>query len=110
MLRRNSDWHGRFSEKAIRLRLGNICAFSENHGRTSGSAVRRGLWDQGRYSLAELPRSTVVDVPAAIPVRFMPQTDAFVAKAAGGDGAAIGPSTGACLFDYDGDGKPDFSL
>src|SRR5713226_9687065 len=75
-----------------------------------GTPFGAGYGDQGRYSLAELPRSTVIDVPAAIPVRFMPQPDAFVAKGAGGDGAAIGPSTGACLFDYDGDGKPDLIL
>src|SRR5437879_6109237 len=75
-----------------------------------GAPFGAGYGDQGRYSLAELPRSTVIDVPAAIPVRFMPQTDAFVAKAAGGERAAIGPSTGACLFDYDGDGEPDLFL
>src|SRR5712664_3932911 len=69
-----------------------------------------GYGDQGRYSLAELPRSTVVDVPAAIPVRFTPQPDAFVAKATSGDGTASGPSTGACIFDYDSDGKPDLFL
>src|SRR5258708_2162450 len=61
--------------------------------------------DQGRYSLAELPPSTVVDVPAATPVRFTPRTNPFVAKTAGGQFTAPGPSTGACFFDYDGDGK-----
>ena len=37
-----------------------------------GAPFGAGYGDQGRYSLAELPRSTVVDVPAAIPVRFTP--------------------------------------
>src|SRR5712664_1372092 len=75
-----------------------------------GAPFGAGYGDQGRYSLAELPRSMIVDVPAAIPVRFTPQTDAFVAKATGGEDAAIEPSTGACFFDYDGDGKPDLFL
>ncbi len=69
-----------------------------------------GYGDQGRYSLAELPLSSVVDVPAAIPVRFTAQANPFHAKAAGGKYAAPGPSTGACFFDYDGDGKPDLFL
>src|SRR5713226_2272602 len=75
-----------------------------------GAPFGAGYGDQGRYSLAELPRSTVVDVPAAIPVRFTLQRDAFVAKATGGDGTASGPSTGARIFDYDSDGKPDLFL
>ena len=66
--------------------------------------------DQGRYSLAELPLSTVVAVPVATPVRFTPQTNPFMAKTAGGEFIAPGPSTGACFFDYDGDGKPDLFL
>ncbi len=66
--------------------------------------------DQGRYSLAELPPSTVGDVPAATPVRFAPQTNPFVSKTAGGQFTAPGPSTGACFFDYDGDGRPDLFL
>jgi len=45
-----------------------------------GAPFGAGYGDQGRYSLAELPRSTVVEVPAAIPVRFTLQPDAFVAK------------------------------
>jgi len=75
-----------------------------------GAPFGAGYGDQGRYSLAELPRSTVVDVPAAIPVRFTPQANAFVAKAGSGERAAVGLSTGACFFDYDGDGKPDLFL
>ena len=66
--------------------------------------------DQGRYSLAELPLNSVVDVPPAIPVRFAQQINPFVAKAASGKYNAPGPSTGACFFDYDGDGKPDLFL
>src|SRR5437899_1565926 len=69
-----------------------------------------GYGDQGRYSLAELPLSSVVDVSTAIPVRFTAQANPFHAKGAGGKYAAPGPSTGACFFDYDGDGKPDLFL
>src|SRR5260370_30648602 len=65
---------------------------------------------QGRYSLAELPLSSVVNVPAAIPVRFALEANAFVSKSAGGSRVEIGPSAGACFFDYDGDGKPDLFL
>jgi len=54
-----------------------------------GAPFGAGYGDQGRYSLAELPRSTVVDVPTAIPVRFTRQTDAFVSKAVGGDAVAV---------------------
>src|SRR6266850_2373263 len=75
-----------------------------------GAPFGAGYGDQGRYSLAELPRSTVVDVPAAIPVRFTPPANAFVAKAGGRSPVEIGQSTGACFFDYDGDGKPDLFL
>jgi Flp pilus assembly protein TadD len=75
-----------------------------------GAPFGAGYGDQGRYSLAELPRSSVVEVPAAIPVRFTPQPNAFVSQAAGGHDSTPGPSTGACFFDYDGDGKPDLFL
>ncbi|HEX9455981.1 MAG TPA: FG-GAP-like repeat-containing protein [Candidatus Acidoferrum sp.] len=69
-----------------------------------------GYGDQGKYSLAELPLSTVADVPAAIPVRYTAQANVFVAKSGGGNRMAIGPSTGACFFDFDGDGKADLFL
>ncbi|HEV1996342.1 MAG TPA: tetratricopeptide repeat protein, partial [Candidatus Acidoferrum sp.] len=75
-----------------------------------GAPFGAGYGDQGRYSLAELPVSGIVEVPEAIPVRFTAQPNAFVSKSAGANHAGIGPSTGACFFDYDGDGKPDLFL
>jgi Flp pilus assembly protein TadD len=75
-----------------------------------GAPFGAGYGDQGRYSLAELPRSSVVEVPAAIPVRYAPVSDAFVSKTAGNPWSAPGPSTGACFFDFDGDGRPDLFL
>jgi Flp pilus assembly protein TadD len=74
-----------------------------------GTPFGAGYGDQGRYSLAELPRSSVVEVPAAIPVRYAPQPNAFAARKGESNGVP-GPSTGACFFDYDGDGKPDLFL
>src|SRR6202521_5134308 len=75
-----------------------------------GAPFGAGSGDQGRYSLAELPLNSVVDVPAAIPVRFAAEANAFASKSAGGSRVEIGPATGACFFDYDGDGKPDLFL
>jgi hypothetical protein len=75
-----------------------------------GAPFGAGYGDQGRYSLAELPLSAVAVVPAAIPVRFVAQANAFALKDADASGSEIGPSTGACFFDYDGDGKPDLFL
>jgi hypothetical protein len=75
-----------------------------------GAPFGAGYGDQGRFSLAELPLNSVVDVPPAIPVRFVPQANAFLSKAADTKGIEIGASTGACFFDYDGDGKPDLFL
>ncbi len=75
-----------------------------------GAPFGAGYGDQGRFSLAELPLNSVVDVPAAIPVHFAVQPNAFVSKNAGASHTEIGPSSGACFFDYDGDGKPDLFL
>jgi Flp pilus assembly protein TadD len=74
-----------------------------------GAPFGAGYGDQGRYSLAELPRSTVVDVPAAIPVRFYAVPISW--SVAGSDVHRVpNPSTGACFLDFDGDGKPDLFL
>jgi tetratricopeptide (TPR) repeat protein len=66
-----------------------------------GSPFGAGYGDQGRYSLAELPHSTLTSAPAPIKVNFTPQPLADSAPPA---------STGACFFDYDNDGKPDLFL
>jgi Flp pilus assembly protein TadD len=77
-----------------------------------GAPFGAGYGDQGKFSLAELPLSTVADVPAAIPVYFKEQP---LIGSPPGIGAQLGssmpgPSTGACFFDYDGDGRPDLFL
>jgi Flp pilus assembly protein TadD len=77
-----------------------------------------GYGDQGRFSLAELPRSSVQNAPPAIPVHFTQQyISSLVAQPIGAaltspsrSPAPVGPSTGACFLDYDGDGKPDLFL
>jgi len=77
-----------------------------------------GYGDQGRFSLAELPRSSVQNAPPSIPVHFTQQyISSLVAQPTGAaltspsrSPAPVGPSTGACFFDFDGDGKPDLFL
>jgi Flp pilus assembly protein TadD len=70
-----------------------------------------GYGDQGRFSLAELPRSSAQNAPPAIAVRFTPQPiAAIVQQATASNPSPIGPSAGACFFDYHGDGKPDLFL
>ena len=63
-----------------------------------GTPFGAGYGDQGKFSLAEYSKNGLLKAPAAIPVTFVAQT------------IAAGPSSGACFFDYDGDGKPDLLL
>src|SRR6266404_3860019 len=98
-------------------RKGNAAAAREHLARFQkittehlGAPFGAGYGDQGRFSLAELPLNSVVDVPTAIPVHFAMQPNAFVLKSAGAKPAEMGPSTGACFFDYDADGRPDLFL
>lgn len=62
-----------------------------------GTPFGAGYGDQGKFSLAEFVHGTSTSAPAAIPVSYSAKPLAELA----------GPSTGVCLFDYDGDGKPD---
>jgi tetratricopeptide (TPR) repeat protein len=63
-----------------------------------GAPFGAGYGDQGKFSLAEYSPNALLKAPAAIPVSFAVQP------------IAVSPSSGACFFDYDNDGKPDFVL
>jgi len=63
-----------------------------------GAPFGAGYGDQGKFSLAEYAKNGSLKAPAAIPVSYVAQA------------ISAGPSSGACFFDYDGDGKPDLIL
>jgi tetratricopeptide (TPR) repeat protein len=65
-----------------------------------GTPFGAGYGDQGKYSLAELFHGAPVSAPPEINVRYTVQPM----------GSTMGPSTGACFIDYDGDGRPDLFL
>src|SRR5260370_34974337 len=73
-----------------------------------GAPFGAGYGDQGRFSLAELGHSGVITAPPAIPVSYKEQL--VVVAPAGGRPKLLGPGTGACFTDYDGDGKPGLFL
>jgi len=75
-----------------------------------GAPFGAGYGDQGRFSYAEFARGEGQDAPAAIPVTYSRET--VGATPAIGAKAAIspGPSTGACFFDFDGNGRPGLFL
>ncbi|HKE35676.1 MAG TPA: FG-GAP-like repeat-containing protein [Candidatus Acidoferrum sp.] len=75
-----------------------------------GTPFGAGYGDQGKFSTAELPLSAVADVPVPIPVHFAAEANPFVSNGKSGNAVSIGASTGACFFDFDGDGKPDLFL
>ena len=62
-----------------------------------GTPFGAGYGDQGKYSLAEFIRGADVHAPVEIPVRYVAQPL----------GALKAGSNGACLLDYDDDGKTD---
>lgn len=68
-----------------------------------GTPFSAAYGEQGKFSMAEYAANAVPTAPTAIPVKFAGQPLTA-------NGAAIGPSTGACFLDFDGDGKPDLFL
>jgi Tfp pilus assembly protein PilF len=75
-----------------------------------GAPFGAGYGDQGRYSLAELPQNGALEVPGAIAVRFVEQPIGALLPPGKANAAAWKGNTGACFFDFDGDGKPDLFL
>ncbi len=79
-----------------------------------GSPFGAGYGDQGRFSQAEPARGASMGAPNAIAVRFDAQPivprGTKLQPAEGHPAPAIGPGTGACFFDFDGDGRPDLFL
>jgi tetratricopeptide (TPR) repeat protein len=77
-----------------------------------GSAISLAYGEQGKYSLAEESPEMVQKVPPQIPVRFVDETEAAGLKTKLSTAKDIisylGP--GACLLDYDGDGRIDLFL
>ncbi|HET8967140.1 MAG TPA: FG-GAP-like repeat-containing protein, partial [Candidatus Acidoferrum sp.] len=63
-----------------------------------GTPFGAGYGDQGKFSQAEYSKNGLPKAPAAISVKFTPQT------------LSVGASSSACFLDYDGDGKPDLLL
>ena len=71
-----------------------------------GTPFGAGYGDQGKFSLAEFVHGAGSTAPAEIPVRYTANPLVGLVSAARAD-AAVGASNGVCVFDYDGDGKPD---
>ncbi|HKU19834.1 MAG TPA: FG-GAP-like repeat-containing protein [Terriglobales bacterium] len=98
---------GNMAEARVRL-----AKFQQITKSKLGAAMSVAYGDQGPLSLAESSSAAVEAVPAQIPVRFVDETRQSGLAVAGRPGAApktfaelTGP--GACLLDYDNDGKID---
>jgi Tfp pilus assembly protein PilF len=91
--------------EAARQHLATFQKITSEH---LGTPFGAGYGDQGRYSLAELPRSGATAAPPGISVHYKGQP--LLPGTADAHLVLPGPSTGACFLDYDGDGKPDLFL
>jgi Tfp pilus assembly protein PilF len=95
---------GNMAEARVRL-----AKFQQITKSKRGAAMSVAYGDQGPLSLAESSSATVEEVPAQIAVRFVDVTSqAGLANFTGAQTRAGGP--GACLLDFDNDGKVDIFL
>src|SRR5579871_113150 len=76
----------------------NMKKFQKITSEHLGTPFGAGYGDQGKFSLAEFIRGATSSAPAAIPVHYALQP------------LAKGGNTGACLLDFDDDGKTDIFL
>jgi Tfp pilus assembly protein PilF len=92
---------GNMAEARVRL-----AKFQQITRSKLGAAMSVAYGDQGPLSLAESSSATVEAVPAQIPVQFVDVTkEAGLAISTGAQTRAGGP--GACLLDFDNDGRVD---
>jgi len=77
-----------------------------------GSPMSLTYGEQGQYSRAEESAAAVQKVPEAIPVKFVDVTTeaGLTGKSSDAKDSAALVGSGACFFDFDGDGKPDIFL
>src|SRR5579863_2997585 len=88
----------------------HLAKFQKITAEKFGGPFGAGYGEQGRYSLAELARSSLTEAPTTIAVKYTELSIASVVKNTSAASALPGPSTGACFLDYDGDGRPDLFL
>src|SRR5215470_4402604 len=79
--------------------------FQRMQANKTGVVFGAGYGDQGKFSQAEYAQNGLLMAPKEIPVKYTAQP----VYVNGGFGT-IGPSTGACFLDFDGDGKADLFL
>jgi len=92
----------------------HLARFQQITGSKLGVPMSVAYGEQGPYSLAATSSSTVETVLPTIPVRFMqttaeagmPTSVPNVTSQHGSDASGL-LGSGACLFDYDNDGRPD---
>ncbi|MGA9883091.1 MAG: VCBS repeat-containing protein [Candidatus Acidiferrales bacterium] len=89
--------------------------FQHITGAKLGAPVSFAYGDEGKYSLAEEMPPLPAPVPPAIPVHFVDVTalaglPARYGPAVQPDSLANFLGSGACVIDYDGDGRPDLLL
>ncbi|HEV2488928.1 MAG TPA: FG-GAP-like repeat-containing protein [Candidatus Acidoferrales bacterium] len=95
----------------------SLARFQDATQKKLGTPMSLTYGDQGKYSLAEEVSPGLEPVPAPIPVHFVDVTSASglptrtaPRRQPSGTQDAASFGSGACIFDFDGDGRPDILL